>query len=192
MSMVVAFVQRVARGEADQCARQRIFYAVRDMAYSTDAAHDGVSLSQLERGDCVAKSDLLSQVMRLLGMQTRITRWLYRLPDSPTEVRLLPTRLDIHTAVQVLHDSGDWLLLDATFDAPLSRAGLSVALWDGLTSTAPAFAPLSPMWTKDDAAEIEAALLQIQRAYRGRDKDVSAYRVAFNQWLDGFRSPVES
>jgi len=138
------------------------------MAYSTDAAHDGPSLSQLERGDCVAKSDLLSKSVRILGMQTR---WLYRLPDSPTEVRLLPTRLDIHTAVHVLHDSGDWLLLDATFDAPLSRAGLSVAHWDGATSTAPAFAPLSPMWTKDDGAEIEATLLQIQRAYRGRDKD---------------------
>ena len=70
MSMVVAFVQQVARGEADQCARQRIFYAVRDMAYSTDAAHDGLSLNQLKRGDCVAKSDLLGQAMRLLGMQT--------------------------------------------------------------------------------------------------------------------------
>ena len=104
----------------------------------------------------------------------------------------MPTRLDIHTAVQVLHDSGDWLLLDATFDAPLSRAGLAVAHWDGVTSTAPAFAPLSPMWMKDDAAEIEASLSQIQGLYRGRDKDASAYRVAFNQWLDGFRSPIES
>ncbi len=183
-----AFVRRVLTGETEQSPLAQVFYAVRNVPYATDAAHDALGLIRHRRGDCVAKSDLLSRSLRLLGRETRTVRWLYRLPLYPPEVQLLPTLMDIHTAVQ-MHGPDGWTLVDATHDPALAGAGLIVNEWDGCSGTAPAYEASGPMWPEDDP-EIDEALRTLKEAYVGRSHDAALYRTAFNHWLDSFR--VES
>jgi transglutaminase-like putative cysteine protease len=185
-----AFVQRALERNRERSEPERLFYAVRDLPYATDAAHDAPGLIQVQRGDCVAKSDLLSRSLRSLDLETRIVRWLYRLPPHPSEVQLLPTLIDVHTAVQVQGPCG-WIVVDATHDPALAAAGLTVGTWDCRNDTALAYEPLGSIWMEGDA-EIAEALSNIQESYSGRNQDATVYRTAFNRWLDSFRYPSGS
>ncbi|MFI7708470.1 transglutaminase domain-containing protein [Nonomuraea sp. NPDC049480] len=111
-----------------------LFLAVRNLPYATDGAHDAKTLMTVGRGDCLAKSAYLIKGFQALGYQARRIRWPYHLPDRPAEGQLLPSRQDVHTAVEVLID-GRWTLVNATHDPPLAAAGLAVAEWDGIADT---------------------------------------------------------
>jgi transglutaminase-like putative cysteine protease len=185
---ICALVKRTGGAEGNEAAHRRVFRIVRDMEYATDSAHDAATLLRTQRGDCVAKSDLLVRCMQVLGIGARTVRWLYRLPDHPPEVQRLPSPFDVHTAVQVRSKAGGWLLLDATWDNALSHAGLPVAEWDGMHPTFPAFFPLSPIWTDREDPCLKTALAELQAVYEGREADAVAYRKAFNLWLDQLRS----
>jgi transglutaminase-like putative cysteine protease len=61
----------------------------------------------------MAKSELLKLAAEELGLPARFVRWRYLLPDVVAEVGDLPSRLDVHRAVQV-HACQQWVLADAT------------------------------------------------------------------------------
>jgi transglutaminase-like putative cysteine protease len=124
-------------------AAVRAFGAVRDLPYATNAAHDADALRVVGRGDCLAKSALLIEELERLGLCARRVRLRYLLPRKPVEVRLLPSRYDMHSAVQVRLGER-WTLLDATHD-PLLSAELTVADWDGSSDTPPAYEPVGPI-----------------------------------------------
>ena len=174
------FVNQHCSGSDEVRDRIAVFEAVRDLPYATDQAHTAQDLLELGRGDCLAKTALLSAALTSLGYGSRTVRWLYELPDQPREVRDLPSRWDLHSAVEVHIQR--WLLVDATHDSPLGRSGLIVASWDGHTSTLPAYPPRGPIWRVGiDDAEIESATADLTRLGTGRD--VTGYREAFNRWL---------
>jgi transglutaminase-like putative cysteine protease len=155
------------------------------MPYATDAAWSAEGLVIAGRGSCLAKSDLLVTGFRELGYSARHVRWLYRLPRQPAEVRLLGTRTDVHSATEVEID-GQWVLVDATHDPPLGRAGLAVAEWDGRHSTHPAYEPVSSRWVEGrDDIDIDAAIRAVTVAVS--DEHAVQYHRAFNAWLDSFR-----
>lgn len=186
---VPAFVRAAISGVTGRSARIALFYAVRNLAYATDAASDARTLARLRRGNCLAKADLLAQAFTQLGYRTRAVRWLYRLPDAPVEVALLPTRDDIHTAVDVFLD-GQWRLVDATHDPPLETIGFVVNNWDGTHATLPGHAGRGPVWhVGEDDNAIAAASEAIAARYTP-EMTVRAgeYRVAFNRWLDAARA----
>lgn len=43
------------------------FYAVREMPYAIDKAHDRDSLERLGAGDCLAKAELLAEKLAVAG-----------------------------------------------------------------------------------------------------------------------------
>lgn len=183
-----------AIGDADgTTARRALFYAVRDLPYATNAASGAADLLRLGRGNCLAKADLLARGFHILDHDARRVRWCYRLPPYPPEVAQLPSRDDIHTAVEVLL-RGRWVLVDATHDPPLARGGLVVSDWDGEHATAPAYAPRGPIWREGaDDAEIAAAVAALTAAYRawaasGRPVASPSYGAAFNAWLGRLRA----
>jgi hypothetical protein len=182
------FVQSATQCHNGAAARVALFRAIRDLPYATDGAHDAVTLVRLGRGDCLAKADLLLRGLGLLGYQARRVRWLYHLPNQPPEVALLPSREDVHTAVEV-EISECWLLVDATHDPPLMRGGLTVSEWDGIGETVPAYPPQGPLWREGrDDAMIANALATIATRFTGLPSEHGAsYRRAFNAWLTGLR-----
>lgn len=109
------------------------------MEYALDGAHDEPSLLRLRRGDCLAKSELLAQLLSECGLRTRLVRWRYELPAVVPEIDILPARIDLHRAVQVRRASGDWIVVDPTHDVGLRAGGLAVGEWDGLASTVRAY-----------------------------------------------------
>ncbi|MEV6421600.1 hypothetical protein [Streptomyces sp. NPDC051662] len=134
----------------------------------------------------MAKSAYLLREFTALGLQARRVRWLYHLPPQPAEVVLLPSREDVHTAVEV-HIGTAWVLVDATHDPALAAAGLTVAAdWDGVASTAPAYPPAGPIWRAGDAGPEPTPNASCREAFdpaAGR-----AYRAAFNRWLRAVRA----
>lgn len=186
---VARFVRTATGGATDTAARVALFGAIRDLPYATDGAHNAAGLARHGRGDCLAKSDLLARDLALLGRATRRVRWRYHLPDQPPAVALLPSREDIHSAVEVCI-GGRWVLIDATHDPPLARGGLTVADWDGLGATPPAYPFRGPLWRegRDDAA-IAAALAAVAARFAGLPPGAGVpYPAAFNAWLDALRA----
>lgn len=188
---IAAFVERVAAGRTEIGARVALFRAVRDLPYATNGAHDAAGLVEQRRGSCLAKADLLAWGLAQLACETRLVRWLSILPPEPSEVDLLPSRDDIHTAVEARVTRGaSWILVDATHDLPLATGGLTVAEWDGVSDTPPAYPPQGPLWRvgQDDRA-IAAAWERIDARWReapaGR---TDPYQPAFNAWLDALRA----
>ncbi|MFC4016208.1 transglutaminase domain-containing protein [Nonomuraea purpurea] len=173
------------RQRVDVCAeRIALFIAVREVPYGTDGAHDAATLMTLGCGDCLAKSAYLIEGFRALGYPARRVRWLYHLPDQPAEVRLLPSRQDVHSAAEALID-GRWTLVDATHDPPLAAAGLAVAEWDGITDTVPAYEPRGPLWRQGDGPE-PVPNVDVNETV-GVDSGDS-YQKAFNWWLREVRA----
>ncbi|MEU0857502.1 hypothetical protein ABZ352_18965 [Streptomyces griseofuscus] len=159
--------------------RISLFRTVRAVPYATDGAHDAASLTTVGRGDCLAKSAYLAREFATLGVPARRVRWLYHLPPHPAEVSLLPSREDVHTAVEIRLGAA-WVLVDATHDPALAAAGFTVADWDGLTDTVPAYPPAGPIWREGDATPEP-----VPNACRGAADPGAgrAYQLAFNQWL---------
>lgn len=159
-----------------------LFHQVRAVPYATDGSHTADDLLAVGRGDCLAKAAYLLREAARLGYEVRRVRWLYHLPPLPAEVALLPSREDVHTAVEILLD-GRWVLMDATHDPPLAVAGLTVADWDGATDTVPAYPPIGPLWRPGDGQEPAPNGGAVADEGAGR-----AYRRAFNRWLAGART----
>jgi transglutaminase-like putative cysteine protease len=176
----LGYRQRVdARAE-----RIALFLAVRNVPYATDGAHDAETLMTAGRGDCLAKSAYLIEGFGALGHQARRVRWLYHLPDRPAEVLLLPSREDVHSAAEVLID-GRWTLVDATHDPLLAAAGLTVAEWNGITDTVPAYEPRGPLWRPGDGPE-PVPNADLPEAHGVDSGD--GYQEAFNRWLREVRA----
>jgi transglutaminase-like putative cysteine protease len=186
-STLERFVDEVSVGTDDRARRVALFLAVRDLPYATDGASDAGGLVARGRGNCLAKADLLRHGFRRIGVHVRTVKWRYNLPPNPPEVATLPSRFDIHTAVEIAVD-GAWVLVDATNDPPLARGGLTVADWDGIRSTAPNYEPAGPIWRGgEDDAEIDAALAEIAAWYEADPHGADRYLPAFNEWLRSLR-----
>ncbi|WP_330173018.1 hypothetical protein OG875_05065 [Streptomyces sp. NBC_01498] len=154
---------------------------MRNIPYATDGAHTADTLLAVGRGDCLAKSAYLLREFTRLGHQARRVRWLYHLGDQPAEVQLLPSREDVHTACEIRLD-GAWVLVDPTHDPELAAAGLTVADWDGLTDTAPAYPPCGEVWRPGGGPEPVPNGGAAPSICAAR-----AYQRAFNQWLEQVR-----
>jgi len=164
------------------------FCKVRDMRYAFDAAHSADDLLALGAGDCLAKSELLARWLNDLGFETRFVRWRYLLPDVVSEVFRLPSRLDVHRAIEVRVEER-WLLVDPTHDPALAQGGFTVADWDGRFDTPPAYTPLGPRLIEGiDDAEIDLALVEITRWTELCEPELLAsWRSAYAGWLTEVR-----
>jgi transglutaminase-like putative cysteine protease len=165
------------------------FYEVRDMEYALDGAHDARSLRRLRRGDCLAKSELLAQLLLECGLHTRLVRWRYQLPAVVPEIDMLPARIDLHRAVQVRRASGGWIVVDPTHDAALSAGRLAVGEWDGLASTVPAYELDGPVLIEGEHdTEIAAVLHEIEDwTSRCDPAALTAWRHSYIHWLRSTR-----
>lgn len=181
---VASFVRTATAGLEGAAARPALFRAVRDLPYATNAATTAEELVRWRRGGCWAKADLLARGLCYLGYDARRVWWRYLLPDAVPEVRLLPSREDVHAAVEVRVD-GARHVVDPTLDPPLARLGLRVTEWDGSGDTDVAFVPSGPVWREGrHDAEVESAIRWCRSTMALGSGDLSRYPVAYNRWLE--------
>jgi hypothetical protein len=130
-----------------------VFEHIRDIPYSfTVTLADPVTAPEqiLARGsgNCGPKHYLLAEMYRRLGYEVVYATFpfLWNNPDLlyPPDLRELAAGLPVahHLACRV-RAGNRWVLVDATWDLPLSRGGFPVnRYWDGLTDTLCAVQPL--------------------------------------------------
>jgi transglutaminase-like putative cysteine protease len=112
----------------------------------------------------------------------------YLLPVVIPLVDTLPSRVDLHRAVQI-QINDQWLLVDATHDAPLGRGGLTVAQWDGLTPTPPAYDQVGPILVEGaHDADIGIVLAEIAAWTESCDFQLLRdWQDAYIDWLTAIR-----
>ncbi|NMB80131.1 MAG: transglutaminase domain-containing protein, partial [Methanomicrobiales archaeon] len=130
-----------------------IFEHIRDIPYSLmvpapEGAPAGERLLAAGRGSCGAKHYLLTEMFRRLGVEVVYATFpfLWNNPDLhyPADLRELSRHLPVayHLACRA-RINHRWILVDATWDLPLGRAGFPVnEHWDGQSDTLCAVKPL--------------------------------------------------
>jgi hypothetical protein len=123
-----------------------VFEHIRDIPYSltvpmTDPDTAPEQVLSLKKGYCGPKHYLLAEMYRRMGYEVVYATFpfLWNDPDLlyPTELRQLATGLPVarHLACRV-RINNRWVLVDATWDLPLKRAGFPVnENWDGRADT---------------------------------------------------------
>ncbi len=139
-------------------SRISIFEHIRDIPYSLDLPPQGSSaIEQLLsdwQGACGAKHYLLADMFRRLDLAVVFATFAFSWNDPeiryPPPLRGLVARLPVihHLACRV-RIGCRWVLVDATWDPPLAKAGFPVNLnWDGYADTRCAVKPMpSPVRT---------------------------------------------
>ena len=123
-----------------------IFSHIRDIPYSLVVPLTHAKTLQEEilvagKGSCAAKHYLLAEMFRMLNLTVVYATFpfLWNDPDIhyPTELRTLAATLPVahHLACRV-QIGCSWILVDATWDLPLAKAGFPVNdHWDGYSGT---------------------------------------------------------
>ncbi len=154
-SLVTARFQEWSRGPDPRQSLIPVFEHIRDIPYSlavpiTDPATAPERILELGKGSCGPKHYLLAEMYRRLGFDVVYATFpfLWDDPDLqyPPELRRLATGLPVscHLACRV-KIANRWVLVDATWDRPLKRAGFPVNMdWDGRSDTRCAVKPLRP------------------------------------------------
>jgi hypothetical protein len=133
-----------------------IFSRIRDIPYflMVPASDHKTSVEQLlitGKGSCGPKHYLLADMFRKLNLSVVFATIAFSWDDPdlhyPPQLRKLATRLPIahHLACRV-QVGCRWILVDATWDSPLSKAGFPVNdHWDGYSETRCAVKPLKSL-----------------------------------------------
>ena len=127
-------------------ARISIYQHIRDIPYAIiselrDPKTGPSGLITMNRGSCVPKHFLMYLMMEELGLAVKYVSYLFEWNDPgikfPSVVKKVVKNMPItaHLALKVNID-GKWILVDATYDLPLKKAGFPVnESWDGVTDT---------------------------------------------------------
>jgi hypothetical protein len=140
-------------GLDERQSRISIFEHIRNIPYSlvvpmNDPTTGPEQILALGKGYCAPKHYLLAEMFRKLGLEVVFATFpfLWNDPDIrfPPELRTLAASLPVshHMACRVrINDR--WVLVDATWDPPLAKAGFPVnEHWDGHADTRCAVKPL--------------------------------------------------
>ena len=169
-----------------------IYYHIRDIPYALVSvpAHQDSGPGHLlitGRGSCGPKHHLLGAMFMELGIPVRYRTWPFLWNDPallyPPELRASAKRLDLssHLACQAFLQ-GTWILVDATWDLPLEKAGFPVNhTWDGRSDTLLAVHPVSideyQRWRDNQTSD---------RSKKG-NVDGREFFDLFNDWLEQVR-----
>ncbi|MDD5073237.1 MAG: hypothetical protein PHX64_05520 [Candidatus Omnitrophica bacterium] len=141
-------------GKGPKEARISVFEHTRDIPYAIIAAMRDpkvgpAALIERNHGSCNPKHVLLGELFTRLGYKVKYANYAFNWDDPavkyPPELRALTKKIPSgnHLACKVLID-GRWVLVDATWDPPLKKAGFPVNEgWDGVSDTKNAVTPIS-------------------------------------------------
>ncbi len=174
-----------------------IFEGIRDIPYAAVPSFYGLEegpagMLNENRGFCVPKHYLLGRMFERIGLKVRYCVYPFRWADLALPERLKERTGKIpvttHLACKV-RAAGKWVLVDATWDAPLEKAGMPVNLgWDGLSDTINAVKPLAEHVCAS-AEDAEALIKEKNALYSIPEKLILArFSEGLNKWLEEVRS----
>ncbi len=174
-----------------------IFEGVRDIPYAVmpsfyDPEEGPAGMLNENRGFCVPKHYLLGMMCQRIGVKVKYCVYPFRWADLALPERLkkragkLPVTM--HLACKALA-AGNWVLVDATWDAPLGKAGLPVNLkWDGCSDTINAVKPIAEHVCETVEAS-EALIKEKNSSYSISEKlALARFSAELNKWLEEVRS----
>lgn len=121
----------------DVQGRKAAYEFVRDIAYGNIGSRSAFDVLQARKGTCSGKHALLKMFFESLGYE--VQSWFAEHDFSQLPIKLWPQALadfrgktitDFHDFLKV-NISGEWITVDAVFDAPLVRLGFPSLEWDG-------------------------------------------------------------
>lgn len=183
----------------DKEARIAAFRRIRDIPYAIvpamrDPAVGPCMMLKENRGSCNPKHVLLADEFKKLGLEVKYANYAFYWDDPavkyPPELRALTKRMPAgnHLAVKALI-GGKWVLVDATWDLPLKKAGFPVNEdWDGVSDTKNAVTPINEVLneTIEERVKYDTAL---RSKYTEEQKAVYAeFAEKLNIWLEVLRA----
>ncbi len=180
-------------------ARITAFRRIRDIPYAIvpamrDPAVGPRMMLKENRGSCNPKHVLLADEFRKLGLEVRYANYAFSWDDPavkyPPELRALAKRMPAgnHLAVKALI-GGKWVLVDATWDLPLKKAGFPVNEdWNGVSDTKNAVTPINEVLneTIEERVKYDTAL---RSKYTEEQKAAYAEFIGkLNKWLEDLRA----
>ncbi|WP_136620790.1 MULTISPECIES: transglutaminase domain-containing protein [Mesorhizobium] len=178
-------------GLTDRDRRIAAFKIVQEVPYKLTAwTGNPDSLFAIDRGDCRHKSAALIQLMRAWKVDARPVQVPFNWADLPIPQSVLQPLAEtrgFHDTVEVDVD-GKMILVDATWDLALGKAGFPVlANWNGVDPT-PAITPRAKVILREGDIKAGTDLY----AYFGfkwpERKRTLAFNRAFNAWTDELRA----
>ena len=179
-------------------SRIRIFEKIRDIPFAVVPEFFSLEKGPAEmlirnKGFCVPKHYLLGMMYRNLGAPVRYCTYSFRWSkldvDYPAAMAKLADNAPVtyHLACEVFIDD-EWVLVDATWDPALKKAGFPVnENWDGKSSLVNAVKPLEE-FIHEDAREREKMFREKLSAYSLSEKlDLSRFSGGLNRWLEEVR-----
>jgi hypothetical protein len=173
-------------------ARINIFEKIRDIPYAVVPElidYDRyVDILKIGKGSCSPKHFLLCEMFQRLGLLVLFVVYPYRRDENPEilekysirfkeMVQTLPIGHHIACKVEI---NGRLVLVDATLDLPLQKAGMTVNVnWDGVSDT---LLPVTPYGEEEWYHPFEAHLM---RAHV--DAQMLAFYKELNVFLDWVR-----
>ncbi len=141
------------RGLDSKEGRIKIFENIRDIPYVLipeliDPEKGPVGILIRKMGSCSPKHFLMGAMFQKLEIPIKYVTYPFNWNDQdidyPAKIRKLADAMPIgyHLACRA-YINGKWILVDATWDIPLSKAGFPVnESWDGISNTLNAVKPL--------------------------------------------------
>jgi len=185
-------------GLAPEKGRIRIFERIRDIPFAIvpeffSLEKGPAGMLAENRGFCVSKHFLLGMMCRKTGIPVRYCtcsfRWSELEVDYPADLRKLTQALPVtyHLTCRAFI-GGRWVLVDATWDPGLKKAGFPVnEKWDGKSDTGNAVNPLEE-FISEDAVEGEKIFKEKTASYDLQEKlRLSRFSGKFNRWLEKVR-----
>lgn len=174
--------------------RRSAFTFVRDIPYGNIGSRSPYDVLAANKGTCSGKHALLKLLLEALGES--VQSWFAVHDFSRFPIRPWPAELsafasqtlpDYHDFLKV-HVAGEWLTIDAIFDAPLLALGFPVQDWDGASSMvlpveASSIFPAEGSM-EDHKKRLIAALPPDRQAARKQ------FLEALTSWLDGRREKI--
>jgi len=187
------------KGKDAKESRIAVFERIRDIPYAIipafrDPVAGPAGMICENKGACGPKHYLLAQMFEMLGIPVKYATCSFYWNDPtinyPPELRRLTEKMPLtgHLACKAkIRDK--WVLIDATWDMPLKKAGYPVnESWDGVSDT-----KCAVTYVKETVHESLKERLSfdasIRNAFSQEEKDTYAEFIPkLNAWLDEIRA----
>ncbi|MDD5019523.1 MAG: hypothetical protein PHH75_08205 [Candidatus Omnitrophica bacterium] len=195
--MLAKFSEWTARLDPKE-ARISVYNHIRNIPYAIvpelrDPAVGPAGMLELGKGSCIPKHFLLGMLFQKLDIPVRYCTYLYSWADPrikyPPDLRSIVKELPMGTHLACrAHIEGQWVLIDATWDSGLKKAGFPVnENWDGLRPTKNAVKPVREIIheTVEDRVKYTA---EAKKSWTGAQALAhEKFPVVFNAWLEDCR-----
>ena len=179
-------------------ARIAVFENIRNIPYAIvselrDPITGPAGLLKLHKGSCIPKHFLLALMFGRLGIEVKYTTHTFNWDDPvikyPPDIRALARKIPLGAhLVCKAKIYGKWVLVDATWDLPLKKAGYPVnEKWDGIRDLKSAVSVIEET-VHENLKDRLAYYAAIKNTYAASDKTAyDEFIQKLNPWLAKLR-----